>query len=53
MKLLIMQFSITTCPFILLWWKYSQHLLLKHPQYVPPLMSKTKIHTNPSSAHTS
>jgi hypothetical protein len=38
MKLLIMQFSPTSCHFISLWSKYSrQHPVLKHPQSMFPL----------------
>jgi hypothetical protein len=48
MKLLIMQFSPTSCHFIPLRSKYCpQHPVLKHPQVcLPPLMSKTKFHTH-------
>jgi hypothetical protein len=36
MKLLIMQFSPTSCHFIPLWYKYSpQHPVLKHPIFGP------------------
>jgi hypothetical protein len=33
-KLLIMQFSLTSCHFVRLWSKYPQHPVLKHPQSV-------------------
>jgi hypothetical protein len=43
MKLLIMQFSATSCLFIPLWSKYSpQHPVLKQPQSMRPLPSSNK-----------
>jgi hypothetical protein len=40
------QFSPTSCHFISLRSKYSpQHPVLKHPVYVPPLMSERNFHT--------
>jgi hypothetical protein len=47
MKLLIRQFSPTSCQFILISSKYSpQHLVLEHPQSMFSLMSEAKFHTH-------